>query len=77
MMRSLIALARAPARNQTLVTLLVLPEEAELLAEAQSSGVLRLAIRNPKDLDDSADDETRRFTSDLTLFPLDAGTPWR
>ena len=44
----------APAdedRRYTSVTLLVLPEEAEILTLAQETGTLTLLLRNPDDLD--------------------------
>ena len=38
-------------RRYTTVTLLVLPEEAEILTLAQETGTLTLLLRNPEDLD--------------------------
>src|SRR5438067_2087724 len=38
-------------KRYTTVTLLVLPEEAEILALAQETGTLTLLLRNPDDLD--------------------------
>jgi pilus assembly protein CpaB len=38
-------------RRYTSVTLLVLPEEAEILTLAQETGTLTLSLRNPEDLD--------------------------
>jgi pilus assembly protein CpaB len=38
-------------RRYTSVTLLVLPEEAEILTLAQETGTLTLLLRNPDDLD--------------------------
>ena len=41
----------AEDRRYTTVTLLVLPEEAEILTLAQETGTLTLLLRNPEDLD--------------------------
>ena len=48
------------------VSVLVLPEEAEILTLAQEVGTLTLALRNPEDIEPP--DESRTFTDLKTLF---------
>ncbi len=52
-------------KRYTTVSVMVLPEEAEILTLAQESGTLSLALRNPEDLDRQ---ENRSFAEVKTLF---------
>lgn len=58
-------------KRYTHVTLLVLPEEAEILALASESGTLTLTLRNPKDLEGKDASAMQLLTNTKTLLTGD------
>ena len=69
--------ASGEAMPTSVVTLLVTPQDAERIALAQNDGQIMLALRNPLDIEPSADRPAFGMSSLMALTESGAGAPGR